>query len=261
MTDNIENGESIINRALKEVRHSAKLAKGDTEKIWGWASPAGRLRAQRRAKLISTGAELQPGKRALEIGCGTGLFTQFFAETGAEIVAMDISPELIEKAKEKNLPENSVTFVVKPFENLQMEKTFDAVIGSSILHHLDLERSLQRIYQLLKPGGRLSFAEPNMLNPQIFLERKLRFIFPQVSPDETAFIESKLLKKLREYEFQNPNITPFDWLHPSTPEFAIPFVKAAGRLMEKMPVVRNFAGSLYITAEKPGDVKFRNLKF
>jgi hypothetical protein len=48
---------------------------------------------------------------------------------------------------------------------------WDAVIGSLILHNLDLERSWQKIYSLPKPGGRISFAEPNMLNAQIYAER------------------------------------------------------------------------------------------
>ena len=78
-------------KAEREVAHGKWLAEQQTEKLWGWDTPAGRLRAERRAQLIMEGARLGPGKRALEIGCGTGLFTKMFAASGVTIVAVDIS--------------------------------------------------------------------------------------------------------------------------------------------------------------------------
>src|SRR5262249_51180063 len=91
-------------RARHEIEHGRKLSAGDAEWTWGWGSPAGRLRAARRAALIARAARLAPGRRVLEVGCGTGLFTETFAATGAEILAVDISPELIEQARQRGLP-------------------------------------------------------------------------------------------------------------------------------------------------------------
>jgi 2-polyprenyl-3-methyl-5-hydroxy-6-metoxy-1,4-benzoquinol methylase len=70
-------------RSKHEIEHGKMLAQGDTELLWGWGTPAGRLRAKRRAKLIATGAHLKAEVRALEMGCGTGMFTEMFAETAA----------------------------------------------------------------------------------------------------------------------------------------------------------------------------------
>jgi SAM-dependent methyltransferase len=221
--------------------------------VWGWGTPAGKLRAARRATLIAQGAKLGPGVRALEIGCGTGLFTDAFAVTGATIVAVDISPELLEIAKQRGLPAEQVTFIAKPFEECAVDGPFDAVIGSSILHHLEIGAALERIYQLLKPGGTLSFAEPNYLNPQVFLERKLRFLpmFAYTSPDETAFVRWSFAKKLRSLGFTEISITPFDWLHPHVPAKAIGTVLKLGAIIERAPLLREFAGSLYIKARRP----------
>jgi hypothetical protein len=97
----------------------------------------------------------------------------------------------------------------------------------------------------------MSFAEPNMLNPQVFLERHVRGLFPYVSPDETAFIRFVLSKELRRVGFETVKITPFDWLHPSTPERFIPGVQWFCRIFEVVPIVREFAGSLWIRAKKP----------
>jgi hypothetical protein len=55
------------------------LAEAGPEGIWGWGTPAGQVRARRRAELIVSAPELRPGIRALEIGCDTGLFTELFA--------------------------------------------------------------------------------------------------------------------------------------------------------------------------------------
>jgi len=102
------------------------------------------------------------------------------------------------------------------------------------------------------PGGWLSFAEPNMLNPQVFMERKFRFLpfFSYTSPDETAFVRHTLGSKLRATGFTNIAISPFDFLHPSTPPALIGTVRAAGRLIERLPLLREFAGSLWIRAQR-----------
>jgi 2-polyprenyl-3-methyl-5-hydroxy-6-metoxy-1,4-benzoquinol methylase len=239
----------INNRIANEVEHGKYLAAGSAEDTWGWGTPAGQLRARRRATLIMEGAQLGATSRAVEIGCGTGLFTEMFAQSGADIVAVDLSPELLEIARKRNL--TRVRFLQKNFEDCSVDGPFDAVIGSSVLHHLDLERTWDKIFSLLKPGGIMSFAEPNMLNPQIYCERHFRRLFPKTSPDETAFVRGSLKRNLERAGFQGVRITPFDWLHPYTPKTLIPAVSLMGKIAESVWPVREFAGSLYIRAVRP----------
>jgi SAM-dependent methyltransferase len=240
-------------RKEHEIVHGAMLAQGDPEAIWGWGTPAGQRRARRRAHLIATGARLGPGVQALEIGCGTGMFTAMFAQTGARVLAVDLSPELLARARTRGLPPQQVQFLEKPFEECDVDGPFDAVIGSSVLHHLDLNRALPKIFALLRPGGVLSFAEPNLLNPQVYLERRFHYLprFWYVSPDETAFVRRRLAAQLAQTGFSQVSITPFDWLHPATPPGLIDLVGRLGSLLERVPLVREFAGSLYIRAERP----------
>lgn len=187
---------SFSSQAEHEIAHGKKLVEVDPERIWGWGTPAGRLRALRRAEMIANGAGLGPGVRALEIGCGTGIFTEKFAETGTHLVAVDISADLLKRARDRGLSPARVRFLEKRFEECDVDGPFDAIIGSSVLHHLILNLALVKIFDLLKPGGRISFAEPNMLNPQIFLERKFRrlHLFWYISLDETAFVRWQLKK-------------------------------------------------------------------
>ena len=222
------------NRAKHEIIHGKNLADADPELIWGWKKPAGRRRAERRAGIIAASAFLLPGKYVLEIGCGTGVFTEIFARTGARIIAVDISGDLLQLARAKAIPFNQVSFLESRFEDCADMGPFDAVIGSSVLHHLDIKPALATIYRLLKPNGFLSFAEPNMLNPQIALQKNITWIKKRMgdSPDETTFTKRQMRKLLGDAGFVDIQITPFDWLHPATPSKLI-------NLFEKWALVLN----------------------
>jgi len=243
----------MTNKAQREIDHGKMLAQSGAENIWGWNNPAGKERAIRRAQLITNGVNLKSGMRVLEIGCGTGNFTEIFAESQAHITAVDISPDLIELARKRRLPKNQVQFVLARFEDIVPNTPYDAIIGSSVLHHLDIHVALQNIYHLLKPNGIMSFAEPNMMNPQIALQKNIPWLKKKMgdSPDETAFLRWKLKKNLIEKGFTNIHIRPFDFLHPIVPARLISTVKVAGKFLENLPVFREIAGSLYIYAEKP----------
>jgi len=238
-------------RAAHEIEHGLLLARGDTEAIWGWATPAGQRRAARRAALITRAVGLNPGMRVLEIGCGTGLFTEMFAASGAHLDALDLSPHLLDKARQRGLPPDRVVFRLGRFEDGDINGPFDAVIGSSVLHHLELAPALRRIRRVLADGGWMGFAEPNYMNPQIFVTYKLRRFFPHISPDEDAFFKERLKRSLESAGLTSVQITPFDWLHPQTPKPLIPAVERVGRILETTPLIRSFSGSLLIRAQKP----------
>jgi 2-polyprenyl-3-methyl-5-hydroxy-6-metoxy-1,4-benzoquinol methylase len=245
----------MANQRLEhEIQHGQFLASVDAETAWGWGTPAGRVRAQRRGRLILDAAELAPGDEALEIGCGTGIFTQVFAQSGAGILAVDPSEELLHVARQRQFPEGNVRFEAVPFEDhlVDAHAPYDAVIGSSVLHHLEVAPAIERLFSVLKPGGHLAFAEPNMLNPQIFAERTfLRSRLSQVSPDETAFVRWRLSGQLARVGFTDIRIRPYDWLHPAAPPALIGAISAIGRVFERVPLLREFAGSLIISAQKP----------
>jgi len=240
-------------KARNEIAHGKNIAVRDPELIWGWKTESGKRRAKRRAQIIAESAHLKPDIYALEIGCGTGVFTEIFAKTGAKIVAVDISKDLLVLAHSKELPSEQVQFLECRFEDCELIGPFDAIIGSSVLHHLDIKPALTVIYKLLKPNGILSFAEPNMLNPQIAIQKNIAWIKKRMgdSPDETAFLSWNLYNLLCKIGFVNIRITPFDWLHPALPAKLIDSVDKIGSVLEKIPVIREFAGSLHICGQRP----------
>ena len=243
----------MTDRIKNEIEHGKKLAEGGAESIWGWNSPAGRERATRRSELIMAGAKMRAGMEVLEIGCGTGNFTEVFAASGSDITAVDISPDLLELAYKRDLDPAQVKFLEGRFEEIVTVQKFDAIIGSSVLHHLEMQAAIETMYRLLKPGGVLSFAEPNMMNPQVYAMFNFEFLKEKfgVSPDERAFYRWQLERQIAESGFIDVLIKPFDFLHPSTPPGLIKVVNRLGKFIEALPVMREFAGSLYIFARKP----------
>ncbi|MBL7928945.1 MAG: methyltransferase domain-containing protein [Bacteroidia bacterium] len=234
-----------------EISHGKKLRREGAEVIWNWSTPAGKIRADKRADLLSITGKISATDSVLEIGCGTGLFTRLvYQKTKAKITATDLSEDLLEEAREKFPAGN---FIRDDAMNMQFgNESFDVVFGSSILHHLSLKKSAEEIYRVLKPGGRMVFAEPNMLNPQIFIQKNIPFIKKWMgdSPDETAIVRWKYKKLLEQTGFTNVSIFPYDFLHPVTPKFFIPAVDGIGRMIEKVPLLREIAGSVIIYAEK-----------
>src|SRR5438477_12697061 len=108
------------------------------------------------------------------------------------------------------------------------------------------------MYRVLKPDGTIYFTEPNMLNPQIAIQKNVPWIKRTLgdSPDETAFFRWPLRRVLEQMGYREIRIAAFDFLHPKTPVPLINHVNQLGRFLEKMPVISEFAGSLYIRAFK-----------
>jgi SAM-dependent methyltransferase len=239
-------------RLAREIEHHRKIA-DRAEAIWNWESPAGRRRALRRAALFVEHGGLGPGKKALEVGCGTGVFLEKVAACGAEIVGIDLSEELLAKARTRLAGRANVTLDHGNAEELPYpDGHFDAAYGSSILHHLDLRAALKAVHRVLKPGGRIVFAEPNIVNPQVLV----MFRFPPVkdyfgvSPDEMAFSRFRARKALQAEGYVDVKVEPFDFLHPAVPAALLGLVAGIGGALEKTPVVREIAGSMLLRARK-----------
>jgi ubiquinone/menaquinone biosynthesis C-methylase UbiE len=244
--------EDIIQfkRIANEIEHGKFLAAAGAGEVWNWESPAGKVRWKRRVKMLSE--SITPGMTVLEMGCGTGYFTKELSNTNAKIFAIDISSDLIIKAKEE-IKSDHVEFLIENAHAMSFPNDmFDAVVGSSVLHHLEIDYALKEIFRVLKPVGNIFFTEPNMMNPQIALQKNIPFIKRKLgdSPDETAYFRWSLKRKLEKVGFKEVKIIPFDFLHPSVPKIMIPAVSVLGKILEKTPIIKEFAGSLYVKARK-----------
>lgn len=94
----------------------------------------------------------EPGERILDVGCGPGQLTHKIAGTGAIVVGVDHSPEMIGQARQ-NFP--ALTFSLQDVTKMAFDGEFDAVFSNAVLHWVaDVEGAARSIYRALKPGGR-----------------------------------------------------------------------------------------------------------
>ena len=222
----------------------------NAEVFWGWGTPAGEKRGMRRIEKILEYLRPCEGKHFLELGCGKGWFTQRLKDCGARITAFDIQKEFVEVAR-KRVPDSRIDFLVADSEFLPFPReTFDASYGAVVLHHLPMETTLRELHRVLKPGAKIIFSEPNMLNPQLMVMKNIWWIGKRMgeSPNETAFFKWQMKGMLERHGFFNIHVEPFDFLHPMTPIAWIQPVQRLGNLLEQTPFVREIAGSLDIRA-------------
>jgi trans-aconitate methyltransferase len=95
---------------------------------------------------------LQPkaGERILDLGCGDGFLTRRIGESGATIVGVDSSPQMIVAAQERGVDARYASGEALPFD-----REFDAVFSNAALHWMsDQDAVLHGVYRALKPGGR-----------------------------------------------------------------------------------------------------------
>lgn len=115
-------------------------------------------------------------RNCLVLGCGIDTQATAIAKMGGKVIGIDISEVAVEKsnakAKVEKVTENA-SFLTMNAENLEFDNgKFDVVLGTGILHHLDLNKSLKEISRVLKNNGKAIFVEPLGHNPFINLFRK-----------------------------------------------------------------------------------------
>ena len=105
------------------------------------------------------GVEAMRSMRALDVACGPGTFTLVFAPHVRQMAGLDITPAILQKAREAASKENlnQIEWLLGNAEKLPWEDaTFDLVTTAYSLHHIaDARRAVREIARVLRPGGLL----------------------------------------------------------------------------------------------------------
>lgn len=92
---------------------------------------------------------------ALDIGCGTGTFARLLAQRFRRVLALDLSPRMIEVAKERSRGVPNIDFQVGDVMDFPLPAGLGCVASIATLHHLPLGPVLEKIKPALAPGGML----------------------------------------------------------------------------------------------------------
>ena len=124
------------------------------------------------------------GATVLEYGCGASENLEFYKSLNCSLYGIDISSEAIKKAKVTAAAHDfPVNYAVADAEDTKLNSHFfDLVVGSAILHHLNIKRALAELRRVTKGSGVCIFWEPLGHNPLI---NTFRALTPKLrSPDE-----------------------------------------------------------------------------
>lgn len=125
--------------------------------------------AMKVERAMSALAELAPGSRVLEVGCGGGATTRAMVGMRPDLVihACDLSRRAIQRAQALG---GDVPYVVASATDLPYsDGSFDAVVFYDVLEHIpDAGRSLAEVFRVLRPGGLLAATVPTEGQPGTF---------------------------------------------------------------------------------------------
>lgn len=157
---------------------------------------------------MAAALELLPGARILDVACGSGWLSEYFARLGYDVTGIDISPDLIAMSQERvrKVPYGvdhetplRCRFLVHDVEQGALPEQFDAAVVYDALHHLNDERAAVRnIANMLRPGGVLFILEGNRPAPNSAGEAELIDVMKRFGTLESPFDPDYLKQLLQE---------------------------------------------------------------
>ncbi|WP_219465689.1 class I SAM-dependent methyltransferase [Nonomuraea rhizosphaerae] len=138
----------------------------------------------------------RPGERVLDLGCGTGVLTSQIAARGADVLGIDGSPAMIEKALALY---PGVDFIVGDGHDFSVAMAYDAVFSNAALHWMsrDPVSVIANVHEALTPGG--------------------RFVAEMGGAGNCAELTAAMLTAWREYGLREPELP---WYFPTPAEYA-----------------------------------------
>jgi 2-polyprenyl-3-methyl-5-hydroxy-6-metoxy-1,4-benzoquinol methylase/glycosyltransferase involved in cell wall biosynthesis len=154
---------------------------------------------------------LPPGSRVLDVGCGSGWLSEYFARLGYDVTGIDISASLIEMSRERvaRVPYGvdhetplRCSFAVHDIEAAPLPEKFDAIICYDSLHHFEAERAVfQHLAAMLPVGGQLFVLEGQRPPAGSASEQELHDVMREFQTLESPFDADYLRALLDENGF------------------------------------------------------------
>ncbi|QHP72775.1 class I SAM-dependent methyltransferase [Bradyrhizobium sp. LCT2] len=187
------------------------------KEAWSLFTPMEVFTTPTAAKLVGF-AGVAAGQRLLDVGCGTGVVAITAARRGAKVRGLDLSPVLIERAREHaQLVNLDVDFVDGDAESLPYgDNEFDVVLSQ--FGHMFAPRpdvAIGEMLRVLKPGGTIAFST---WPPHLYVGRMFAMIGRHLPPPEGVaspvlwgdpkIVAERLAGKAKDLSFEMDMMTP-----------------------------------------------------
>lgn len=183
----------------------------------GWANfaPFEMLTTIPAARLVKF-AGVAPGQHVLDVACGTGVVAITAARTGAQVTGIDLTPELLERARENSrIAELQPRWLEGDVEKLPFgDEEFDVILSQ--FGHIFAPRpavAIAEMLRVLKPGGTIAFST---WPPELFMGRMFSLVAsymppaPGISPTsdwgDQNIVRERLGSAVGEIVFENETI-------------------------------------------------------
>jgi ubiquinone/menaquinone biosynthesis C-methylase UbiE len=212
------------------------------------------------------------GRDVLEVGCGSGIAVQLFAEAGANVTAVDLTPWAVATTSARLDAFGLESRVLEAdAENLPFEDdSFDLVFSWGVIHHTsDMDRALAELVRVCRPGGRivlmvyhrhsLFFLVYRAFQRFLPLARRLGLHFEGARAGETEgliarhFTVDELRRKLERAGLVDVQIQPYGQdaeLLPLPRRIRLPITERIPNRL-KDPILRRLGHQLGASAVKP----------
>lgn len=221
---------------------------------WNGFDPFIDVRLGWRASTMRHLFHILPGQRILEIGAGDGRFTQALVASTrkeCELTAAVFSDEYeaLLKTRFKDSPVRVKH--LKDFPGALRTEKFDYIVAHHMLEDKTRDAFLNVVKPFIKPGGGLLLFETNPWNPYYRIRKMFRRLLPVKwrRPSEPISLNRlHIFSVLSEIGYTQINALPHDFLYAPIPRVLLWPAQNLSLIMENCPLIRNFAGSLYIWA-------------
>jgi ubiquinone/menaquinone biosynthesis C-methylase UbiE len=200
---------------------------------------------------------LRPGARVVDLGCGSGAFTEELRAAGFSAVGVDISPKLVGLGRKKyaglELIEGDVEAL--PFE----PEMFDGVLLSGLVHHLpDPRRCVAETFRVLRSRGRFVAFDPNRLNPFMWLyrDRSSPFYSPiGVTENERPVLATRVAEVFKTCGFtvSTDYLSGLSYRYVASrrARLVLPLYNAIDRIAFGLPIMKPFRAFVLTYGAKP----------